>query len=110
MIKVNKNGNWKFYWGENRPLPTGAKTLGVVELVDGSSVYGALIQMRGGKYMRGYRGHLSNLPQDQVEQALAASQAAAAMGSKKSARKAITSAENGKKGGRPKGKAKAQAE
>ena len=103
MLTFSKNGNWKHYWGA-MPIPAGAEALGTVTRETGT---GALIRLASGEYVQGNAGGIRNLPKHEVEQALQVSNAAAALGRIKSPRKAITSAENGKLGGRPKSKDKA---
>lgn len=97
MLTIKKYGNWKLYWGV-MPLPTGAEACGVVSRETGT---GALIRLANGNYVQGNAGGIRNLPQRDVEQALAISNAAAALGSIRSERKAKASAINGKLGGRP---------
>ncbi len=98
MLTVTKSGNWKLYWGA-MPLPQGAEALGLVKRDTGT---GALIRLANGRYVQGNAGGIKTLPQRDVDEALARSNAAAALGSIKSEKKAKTSAENGKLGGRPK--------
>lgn len=97
MLTITKTGNWKLYWGV-MPLPAGAEALGLVKRDTGT---GALIRLANGNYVQGNAGGIRNLPQREVEEALEVSNAAAALGSIRSERKAKTSAENGKLGGRP---------
>lgn len=100
MITV-KTGNWKLYWG-TMPLPDGAQALGVVSRDSGT---GALVLLASGQYVQGNAGGIRTLPQREVRDALAVSQAAAALGRKggsaTSEAKAAASRENGKRGGRP---------
>lgn len=98
MLTIKKSGNWKLYWGV-MPLPAGAEALGVVSRENGA---GALIRLANGNYVQGNAGGIRNLPKHEVEQALQVSNAAAALGSIKSEKKAKSSAKNGKLGGRPK--------
>ena len=97
MLTVTKSGNWTFYWGV-MPLPTCAEALGLVKRDTG---IGALIRLANGNYVQGNAGGIRTLPQREVEDALALSNAAAILGSIRSERKAITSAANGQLGGRP---------
>ena len=98
MLTVTKTGNWKLYWGV-MPLPQGTEALGLVKRETGET--GALIRLENGVYVQGNAGGIRTLPQRDVEDALAISNAAAALGKIKSPLKAIRSAENGKLGGRP---------
>ena len=102
MLTIKKSGNWKLYWGV-MPLPAGAEALGIVSRETGT---GALIRLANGNYVQGNAGGVRNLPKHEVEQALQVSNAAAALGSIKSEKKAKTSAANGKMGGRPRKSAK----
>lgn len=103
MLTIKKSSNWKLYWGA-MPLPEGAEALGLVKRGAGDT--GALIRLKSGNYVQGNAGSIRNLPQSEVEQALQVSNAAATLGSIKSEKKAKSSAENGKLGGRPKSKDK----
>lgn len=98
MITVTKAGNWKLYWGA-MPLPEGAEALGLVKRGVGDT--GALIHLKSGNYVQGNAGSIRTLPQREIEEALAVSNAAAALGRIKSPKKSKTSAENGRSGGRP---------
>lgn len=99
MLTVKKTSNWKLYWGA-MPLPTGAEALGLVKRENLET--GALIRLANGRYVQGNAGGIKSLPQSEVDDALAVSNAAAALGRIKSPLKSSTSALNGKLGGRPK--------
>jgi len=98
MLTIKKSLKWKMYWGA-MPLPAGAEALGIVTRETGT---GALIRLASGVYVQGNAGSIRSLPQDDVERAWQVSEAAAILGKIKSPRKAITSAKNGRLGGRPK--------
>lgn len=98
MVTVSIVKNWKHYWGA-MPLPSGAEAIGVVRRDSGEA--GALIHLANGHYVQGNAGVIRDLPQQEVEQALQVSYAAAVLGRIKSPRKSKTSAENGRLGGRP---------
>lgn len=98
MLTITKNGNWKLYWGA-MPLPEGSEALGVVNREPGDT--GALIRLASGPYVQGNAGSIRTLPQHEITDALAVSNAAAALGSIRTPRKALSSAANGKLGGRP---------
>lgn len=101
MLTISITGNWKLYWGI-MPLPAGSEALGIVTRDTGK---GALIRLTNGNYVQGNAGGIRNLPQNEVEQALAVSNAAAALGRKgghsTSVAKQNASRANGKRGGRP---------
>lgn len=83
MLTVSKNGNWQLYWGV-MPLPDGAQALGTVSRESGT---GALLKLASGAYVQGNAGGIRTLPQNEVDAALAVSNAAAALGRSTSARK-----------------------
>lgn len=60
-MKVNRDGDWKAYWG-TMPLPKGAQALGTVE----HRGTGALIRLESGQYVKGNAGGIKSLPQNQV--------------------------------------------
>ena len=101
-LTVSKNGNWKAYWGA-MPLPEGAEALGLVTRDTGET--GALIRLKIGNYVQGNAGGFRTLNGREVEEALARSQAAAALGrsggSATSEAKRRAARANGRKGGRP---------
>lgn len=105
MLTISKNGNWKIYWG-TMPLPQGAEALGTVKRDTLES--GALIRLSNGNYVQGNAGGIRTLLNSEVETALQVSNAAAALGSIKTERKAKSSATNGnapvKPGSRPRGR------
>lgn len=98
MLTVTKTGNWKLYWGV-MPLPKGAEALGLIKRENLET--GALIRLANGNYVQGNAGSIRTLDKSDVEEALARSNAASALGSIKSEREAKSSAKNGKLGGRP---------
>lgn len=98
MLTMSRNGNWKPYWGA-MPLPKGAEALGTVTRDDGST--GALIRLASGRTVQGNAGSIRTLPQRDIDEALARSEAAAALGSRSSQAKADAARANGRKGGRP---------
>lgn len=97
-MKFSKSANWQLYWGA-MPLPVNSEALGVVTRTTGES--GALIRLSTGVYVQGNAGGIRNLPQGDVQAALDASNAAAALGSITSDAKAAAACRNGKRGGRP---------
>lgn len=98
MLKVAKNGKWRVYWGST-PLPAGAEALGTVQRENLET--GALIRLSTGIYVQGNANAIRTLDQREVEAGLARSEAAAALGSMTSEKKASIVRENGKRGGRP---------
>lgn len=98
MLTISRNGNWKLYWGV-MPLPAGAEALGTVTRYDGST--GALIRLQIGTTVQGNAGSIRTLPQRDVDEALARSESAAALGRSASASKTEAARANGRKGGRP---------
>lgn len=99
MLTISRNGHWQLYWGA-MPLPKGAEALGTVTReADGST--GALIRLSNGRTVQGNAGSIRTLPQRDVDEALARSEAAAALGSRSSQAKADAARANGKRGGRP---------
>lgn len=98
MLKVTKSGNWQLYWGYG-PLPANAEALGTVQRETLET--GALIRLGSGNYVQGNAGAIRTLPQREVDEAIARSSAAAALGSITSDAKAEAARANGKRGGRP---------
>ena len=78
MITYSKNGKWKLYWGD-MPIPAGSEALGTVTR-DGYDT-GALIRLASGQYVQGNAGSMRPLDPSAVDSALAASSAAAVLGS-----------------------------
>lgn len=99
MLKVTKSGNWQLYWGYTA-LPAGAEALGIVQR--DTLETGALIRLGSGNYVQGNAGSIRTLDQREAKEAIARSEAATALGSMKSDKKAAAARENGKRGGRPK--------
>ena len=83
------------YWGA-MPLPAGAKCLG--EYIRDNGERGCLIELASGERVQGNAGVIRRIP---PQKNAAAVELGRLGGSKKSARKAAASRENGKKGGRP---------
>ena len=98
MLTIKKSSNWKLYWGV-MPLPAGAEALGIVSRETGT---GALIRLANGNYVQGNAGGIRNLPKHEVEQALQVSNAAAALGSIKSEKKAAANRDPSKANKPPK--------
>lgn len=95
MLKVTKSGKWQLYWGQT-PLPANAEALGTVQRETLET--GALIRLENGIYVQGNAGSIRTLHQGDVKRSLSAVD----LGSMTSEKKATTSRENGKRGGRPK--------
>lgn len=98
-MKIRTAANGMSYWG-TRPLPFGSRCLGVVEY---NNKIGALID-QSGVYKIGIGGRLADLPQEQVTNGLQQSAVMSGFGKIKSPARAAASAENGKRGGRPRTK------
>lgn len=98
MLKVSKGGKWQIYWGY-APLPAGAEALGTVTRPTRET--GALIRLSTGVYVQGNAGAIRNLPQREIKEAVGRSEAAAALGSVSSEKKAEAARQNGRQGGRP---------
>ena len=100
-IKISTLGEPSTYWGPG-PLPAGAELCGIVTRND--TDVGALVRLASGEYVQGNAGATRSLPQRPVLGGLAAgalSRMHTGVKERPSAKKALTSRENGKKGGRP---------
>ena len=100
-IRITTLGDPTTYWGPG-PLPAGAELCGTVTRND--TDVGALLRLASGEYAQGNGGNIRDLPQRPVEAGLAAvalSRMHTGVKERPSAKKALSSRENGKKGGRP---------